>query len=91
MGSDILYGAAGIDTFVIQPAFGMDTIYNFTTAGTAHDYLQFDPTIFAAAANVLAAARQVGTDVVITANAQDQVTLKNATLASLTAADIRIG
>ena len=90
-GNDALYGGAGIDTFAFQANFGMDTIYNFTTAGARHDILQFNPALFSSPQSVLTAAHQVGHDVVITATSQDQVTLANTSLAALTLTDIKIG
>ena len=90
LGNDILYGGAGIDTFVFGAQNGMDIIYNFTTAGVRHDILQFDHTLFAAPANVLAAAHQVGADTVIGIDAQNSVTLKNTLVGNVTAADVRV-
>ena len=70
--------------------FGTDTVYNFVTAGTAHDILQFDIGQVPSAAKLLAGGHQMGTDTILTIDAQNSVTLKNTLLANLTLADIFI-
>ena len=45
--------------------------------------MQFDTNVFADYASVLAAAKQVGADTVITLDASDTITLKNVSLANL--------
>ena len=86
-GNDILTGAAGIDTFVYQAGFGLDTINSFTATGTTHDVLRVDKTLFADWAHLLGATRQVGSDLVITYDANNTITLKTVTLANFTSAD----
>ena len=49
--------------------------------------IQLDHTIFADFATTLAHAAQVGSDVVITQDTADVITLKNVTKTSLTASD----
>ncbi len=88
-GNNMLTGGAGADAFVFTSTFGADTVTDFQAAGTAHDLLQFDAAAFSSASAVLAAAQQVGTDVVINSGA-NSVTLKGLNLSSLTAADIRV-
>jgi hypothetical protein len=83
-------GGLGADVYAFAPASGRDVISDFQATGSGHDLLQFDHAIFADAAHALAAASQVGDDTVIALSPTDQVTLKNTSLASLTAADIRI-
>jgi hypothetical protein len=68
----------------------MDTIYALTATGTKHDYLHFDHTLFADAAHVLGSAKQVGADIVITADPLDTVTVKNTLLSNLTASAMRV-
>ena len=86
-GNDILTGSTGIDTFVYQAGFGLDTINAFTATGTTHDVLRIDKTLFADWAHLLGATKQVGTDLVITYDATNTVTLKNVALANFTSSD----
>ncbi|MGU3468845.1 calcium-binding protein [Methylobacterium sp. C33D] len=89
-GNDSLTGGGGSNLFIFGPASGQDTITDFKPSGTGHDLLQFDHTIFADASSALAAASQVGSDVVITESATDKVIMKNTDLSSLTKSDFRI-
>jgi hypothetical protein len=76
------------DTFVFNgTAFGQNTITDFETTS---DVIQFSHTVFADANTALAHATQVGSDVVITYDAHDMVTLKNILLANLSASDFHI-
>jgi Ca2+-binding RTX toxin-like protein len=86
-GSDTLTGGAGNDTFIYHTGFGLDTINSFTATGSLHDILQVDKTIFADWAHLLGATAQVGTDLIITLDPTDKITLKNVALASFTSAD----
>jgi Bacterial Ig-like domain/RTX calcium-binding nonapeptide repeat (4 copies) len=88
-GNDILTGGAGIDTFVYTPAFGFDTITDFTAgAGTTHDILQLSlGAQFSSLAQVIAAATQVGANTVITVDATDTVTLNNVNKTALVASN----
>ncbi len=81
-GNDTLTGGAGSDNFIFNPNFGKDTITDFTP-GT--DSISIDHTVFANVAALLAAAQTSGQDVVITADLNDTITLKNVSLAQLTA------
>jgi predicted metallo-beta-lactamase superfamily hydrolase len=85
--NDILNGGPGADTFVFLQNFGTNTVNNFTPLV---DALEFRQSIFANAAAVLGVAQQVGTDVVITQDAQDVVTLHNVQLANLHATDFHL-
>jgi hypothetical protein len=85
--SDILNGGPGADTFVFLPNFGTNAVNNFTPLV---DALQFNQSAFADAATALSHAQQAGTDVVITLDAQDVVTLHNVQLANLHATDFHI-
>lgn len=90
-GDDVIIGNGGADTFVFSNAiFGKDAVTDFTATGSKHDTLQFDHSIFASAADVLAHAAQVGKDVVITYDATDTVTLVGVHLNQLTAQDFHI-
>jgi len=85
--NDILNGGPGADTFVFLPNFGANTVNNFTPLV---DTLQFSQSVFADATTALGHAEQAGTDVVITQDAQDVVTLHNVQLANLHATDFHI-
>jgi hypothetical protein len=85
---DTLTGGSTSDTFVFNgTAFGNNTITDFN-ANT--DVIQFSHTVFADAATALSHAAQVGSDVLITFDANDTVTLKNVLLANLHASDFHI-
>jgi Ca2+-binding RTX toxin-like protein len=86
-GNDILTGGKGIDTFVFGPGFGHDRITDFAVKGAMQDVIQFDSTVFADFAAVMAHAAQAGKAVVITLDAGNSLTLNKITLASLTADD----
>jgi Ca2+-binding RTX toxin-like protein len=80
-GNNILTGNGGIDTFVFNANFGKDTITDFHPGG---DILQFDHSIFADVASVLAHASDNGQGgVLIAADANNTVTLQNTTTAAL--------
>jgi hypothetical protein len=85
--SDILNGGAGADTFVFKTDFGSNTVNNFTPGA---DTLLFSQSMFTSAAVVLSDAQQVGSDVVITHDALDVVTLHNVQLASLHTSDFHL-
>ena len=82
---DTLTGAKGYsDMFVFAPGFGDDTITNFSTTS---DTIQFSHLEFANFSAVLADARQMGNNVVITYDANDVITLTGVQLSQLHAAD----
>ena len=85
--NDILNGGTGADTFVFPTNFGSNTVKNFTP-GT--DALQFSQAMFANVAAVLSDAQQVGSNVVVTHDPQNVVTLQNMQLSNLHASDIHI-
>jgi hypothetical protein len=77
----------GQDTFVFNNNFGHDTVNNFQPA---LDVLQLQQTAWGSAANVMADIHQVGSDSVITLDADHVITLTNVQHASLTAADFHL-
>jgi 20S proteasome alpha/beta subunit len=85
--NDVLTAGSSADTFVFQPNFGANTVNNFTSGV---DTLQFSHSIFADAATALGNAHQVGSDVAITYDSQDVVTLHNLQLANLHTSDFHI-
>ena len=88
-GDNMLTGLDGNDTFVFCPGFGKDTITDFVAGPNPgpHDVIEFDHSIFADFAAVLAASAQVGNDTVITADPHDTLTLKNMLAVNLHADD----
>ncbi len=86
---DWLTGGAGLDNFVIKPGFGRDTITDFGATSANQDLLQVSTSVFADMQAFMASARQAGADVIVTATSNDVLTLKNVTLASLDATDLR--
>ena len=84
-GNDSLTGGGGNDTFVFAPGFGKDTITDFTPGPNSgqHDVIAVDHSIFADFAAVMAASAQVGADTVITADANNSITLANVNVSSL--------
>jgi Ca2+-binding RTX toxin-like protein len=91
-GNDTLTGSDGADMFVYSArGFGKDVIIDFTATGAAQDTLRIAPSLFADWRTLLSATKQVGSDLVITASANDTITLKNITLASFTQQDVVFG
>jgi len=80
-GNNILTGGAGHDTFVFAPNFGKDVITDYHPG---EDVLQVDHTIFSDAADVIAHAADDGHgNTVITATANDAVTVQNLSVTTL--------
>ncbi|MEH2588309.1 Ig-like domain-containing protein [Bradyrhizobium sp. AZCC 1721] len=86
-GDDVFVGNGGADTFVFAPNFGNDVVKDFGTYGRSHDVVQFSKSVFDSFASVLAHATQVGQDVVISADADNSVTLKNTKLGAINSHD----
>ncbi|QOZ75368.1 hypothetical protein XH83_07890 [Bradyrhizobium sp. CCBAU 53351] len=85
-GNDVATGGTGGDIFVVGVGDGSDAVTDFTAgSGTDHDIVRFDRTMFADFASVMAAAAQVGSDVVISLGNGDSLTLQNVDRAALTA------
>ena len=70
--NETLFGNGGNDTFVFSANFGNDTIADFHAST---DVLQIDHNVFSNFAAVMSHAAQVGTDVVITADPHNSITL----------------
>jgi len=62
-GNDLLRGGAGHDVFIFRPGDGVDRILDFSAVDP--DYLTFQGFGFSSRSDLLAAAQQVGSDVVI--------------------------
>lgn len=86
-GDDLLSGGSGDDLFVFAPNFGHDRITDF--GGWDADVIEFTATIFQDFDAVLAAAAQVGSDIVITVDGQNSLTLAEMQLDTLRADDFR--
>lgn len=86
-GDDTLYGNGGVDSFVFDRGFGHDTIGDFAASGSSHDTLNFATSVFANYGAIKSHMAQVGSDVVITYDGANAVTLKNVSIGSLTSAD----
>lgn len=85
VGADVIAGNAGDDVFVFGPNFGRDTISAVGLVAGDFDRIQFTPGTFTDYADVAARMTQAGSNVVITLNAGDQVTVLNTTTGALTA------
>jgi Ca2+-binding RTX toxin-like protein len=77
--NDTLIGGQRPDTFVFNPGFGKDTIYQFNPD---HDVLSFHHT-FANLTAVQHATHQVGANTVITYDANDTITLMGISVSQL--------
>ncbi|MEW9309937.1 beta strand repeat-containing protein [Labrys neptuniae] len=71
------------ETFVFKPSFGLDTVTGYQASGIGADQINIDHSVFADWATLLSHTAQSGSDVIITADASDKITLKNTTVASL--------
>ncbi|WP_084646956.1 calcium-binding protein [Mesorhizobium sp. WSM2561] len=88
-GNDTLTGGTGNDTFIFRSDFGLDNITDFAAGAGSQDAVEFANDVFADFAAVLAAASQVGSDTVITADTGNILTLKNVALTNLHQDDFR--
>jgi Ca2+-binding RTX toxin-like protein len=87
-GNDLLIGGNGRDSFVFELGYGRDEIQYFEGTGKAHDVVDLSgQTLLGTFEDVIAHAKQVDTDVVITFNRQDRLTLSDTDLADLRAVD----
>jgi len=80
VGDNILTGGAGRDSFLLPAWFGASTITDFNPS---EDRLEWENTQFTSLSDVLAAAAQVGSDLVITDPGGDVLTLQNTSLSDL--------
>jgi Ca2+-binding RTX toxin-like protein len=89
-GNDTLTGGSGTDTFVFKSGFGLDTVTDFTAGAASDDVIRIEDGLFADFAAVQSASAQVGSDVVITVDASNTITLQNVTLANLHQDDFQL-
>jgi len=88
-GNDVLTGGGGSDTFVISQGKGSDLITDFH-AGPGGDVLQFNGTGFKTFADVTAAMKQLGTDVVVALGNNETLTLENTTIKDIKLANVSL-
>ena len=79
----MLYGGSGHDTFVFDPGFGNDTVFGWESGDT----FSFSSADFADFEAVQAAMTQVGSDTLITLNANDTVLIKDTLITDFIAGD----
>ena len=78
--NEVFFGQGGNDTFVFTGTTGKDVVADFQPN---NDVVQLSHNAFANFAAVLAHSAQVGTDVVISADVSNSVTLTHTTLVQL--------
>ncbi|WFU39379.1 Ig-like domain-containing protein [Bradyrhizobium sp. CB82] len=86
-GNDLLTGRAGSDIFVVSKGYGSDTISDFQ-AGIGGDVLRVQNYGFATFTSFMSAAKQIGTDVIVTLSSTETLTLQNIALSSFTPANV---
>ena len=85
--NEIFFGNGGNDTFVFSGNIGHDTIADFNAT---NDVLQLSQNTFTNFAAVLAHATQAGSDVTITIDPSNSITLHNTELAQLTSQNVHL-
>ncbi len=85
--NEVFFGNGGANTFVFSGITGNDTIADFHPT---QDVVQLHQNAFATFADVLAHAAQVGSDVVITADASNSITLHNTAVSQLTNTNVHL-
>ncbi|HEX3699439.1 MAG TPA: family 16 glycosylhydrolase, partial [Phenylobacterium sp.] len=83
-GNDVLVGGSGADTFMVKAGEGNDVIYGWNAA----DQVQLIGTSFKSFADVQAAMKQVGSDVVLQLDPSETLTFRNVTPASFSASQM---
>ena len=79
---EVFIGKGGNDTYVFSGNFGNDTITDFHASTNV---VQFDHNTFSDFASVMTHAAQVGSDVVISVDAHNSLSLHNTLIAQLAA------
>ena len=86
-GNDTLTGGSGADRFVFRTGDGLDTVVDFNPSGLSHDVIDLHGYGVTAFSDLLTHMSQVGADVLIDLDAQNQILLQHVTLAQLNAGD----
>lgn len=86
--NEALFATIGRDNFVFTSAFGDDTVTGFDFGG--NDIIQFDTSMFASLQDILDQTADVSGNAVITASANDTVTLIGVTKAQLQQTDFHL-
>jgi Ca2+-binding RTX toxin-like protein len=81
----VLTGGGGDDMLVFRPGFGLDRVIDFDDSGD--DTIVFSTAVFPNWAAVQAAMTASGTDVVISLDAANKITLVGTTFSSMTESD----
>ena len=84
------HASHGFDEFLFGTAIGHDTITGFEAGPGFVDVIQLKKSLFADFKAVYAAARQDGSDVVITIDNDNAITLKSVKLSALMRDDFRV-
>jgi serralysin len=75
--------------FGFRSGFGKDVVTDFRAGAGSDDLIELDDALFTDLAAVLASSSQVGSDLVITVDADNTITLKNVQRSTLHADDFR--
>jgi serralysin len=86
-GGDHLWGGWGSDSFVFKAGFGHDTIEDFATRGSGHDYIDFSSDLFSGLSAVLSHTTDTPEGALITLDDASSLLVKGVLKSSLVAAD----
>jgi hypothetical protein len=87
--AETLHETVHNDAFVFGKRFGHDVVVNFQAGAGAGDVLQLNRVVFKDWSSILQSAKQSGNDVIITAEKDNSLILKNLMLSNLSADDFR--
>ncbi|WP_019673719.1 calcium-binding protein [Psychrobacter lutiphocae] len=87
-GDDVLIGGVGNDTFVFDALSGNDVIKDFNNDSGYQDMLQFSSELFSDMTSLISNVVQSTTDVLITFNTTDYLTILNSTVDDVLASSV---